>query len=123
MGPPGRCLTCEDDGSARPVVAVKRRLRELSSSGAPATQTRVLRDWVVFLGAHVIGVFDGRDRLKAGGVCGLPGGPAGTRFAAVTWNRTWACVWSSFYWWAEAEGHAGVVPFSPQLLRAGAGSR
>ena len=63
-------LLFEGDGSPRPVVAANRWLRELPSSGAPAMQTwavyaRVLRDWMVFLGAHGIGVFDGRDRLKA----------------------------------------------------------
>ncbi len=62
-------LLFEDDGSPRPVVAANRWLGELPSSGAPATQTwavyaRVLRDWMVFLGAHGIGLFDGRDRLK-----------------------------------------------------------
>ena len=105
-------LLLEDDGSPRPVVAANRWLRELPSSGAPATQTwavyaRVLRDWMVFLGAHGIGLFDGRDRLKAGlGAYAAyrAGGPAGARFAAVTWNRHMS-VLSSFYRWAEAEGH------------------
>ena len=112
-------LLFEDDGSPRPVVAANRWLRELPSSGAPATQTwavyaRVLRDWMVFLGAHGIGLFDGRDRLKAalGAYAAYrAGGPAGARFAAVTWNRHMS-VLSSFYRWAEAEGHAGAVPFS-----------
>ena len=112
-------LLFEDDGSPRPVVAANRWLRELPSSGAPATQTwavyaRVLRDWMVFLGAHGIGLFDGRDRLKValGAYAAYrAGGPAGARFAAVTWNRHMS-VLSSFYRWAEAEGHAGAVPFS-----------
>ena len=112
-------LLFEDDGSPRPVVAANRWLRELPSSGAPATQTwavyaRVLRDWMVFLGAHGIGLFDGRDRLKValGAYAAYrAGGPAGARFAAVTWNRHMS-VLSSFYRWAEAEGHAAAVPFS-----------
>ena len=56
------------DPDRMPVLADDDLLFE--DDGAPATQTwavyaRVLRDWVVFLGAHGIGVFDGRARLKA----------------------------------------------------------
>lgn len=112
-------LLFEDAGVPRPVVAVNRWLRELPSSGAPATETwavyaRVLRDWMVFLGVHDIGVFEGRDRLKAAlgaYAAHRADGPAGTRFAAATWNRHMS-VLSSFYRWASAEGHAAAVPFS-----------
>jgi integrase len=112
-------LLFEDAGVPRPVVAVNRWLRELPSSGAPATETwavcaRVLRDWMVFLGVHDIGVFDGRDRLKAAlgaYAAHRADGPAGARFGATTWNRHMS-VLSSFCRWALAEGHAGAVPFS-----------
>ena len=64
-----------------------------------------------------IGLFDGRDRLKAalGAYAAYrAGGPAGQRFAARTWNRHMS-VLSSFYQWAVAEGHAarGAVQLRP----------
>ena len=61
-----------DDGTTpRAAVAVSRWLRELPGSGAPSPSTwaayaRILRDWMVFLAGHGIGVFDTRERLKAG---------------------------------------------------------
>jgi integrase len=121
----GEDLLFEDDGAPRPVRAVNRWLCELPSSGAPAAGTwavyaRVLRDWMVFLAGHDIGVFDTRDRLKA--ALGLyavhrAGGPPGARFTAATWNRH-VSVLSSFYRWAVAEGRADAVPFSYAQARA-----
>src|SRR5260370_35566131 len=61
-----------DDGTApRATVAVNRWLRELPGSGAPSPSTwaayaRILRDWMVFLAGHGIGVLDTRGRLRAG---------------------------------------------------------
>lgn len=118
-------LLFEDDGVPRPARAVNRWLCELPSSGAPAAGTwavyaRVLRDWMVFLAGHDIGVFDTRDRLRA--ALGLysvhrADGPPGARFTATTWNRH-VSVLSSFYRWAVAEGHADAVPFSYAQARA-----
>ena len=56
-------LRFDDGGAARPVVAVNRWLRELPSSGAPASSTwavyaRVLRDWMEFCAEHGTAVFD-----------------------------------------------------------------
>ena len=46
-----------------------RRLRELPSSGAPSPKswayyTRAVREWMEFLGAQGVGMFDSRDRLQ-----------------------------------------------------------
>jgi hypothetical protein len=81
-----------DDGTTpRATVAVSRWLRELPGSGAPSPSTwaayaRILRDWMVFLAGHGIGVFDTRERLKAGlsayAVNRAAGPPA--RFAETT---------------------------------------
>src|SRR5260370_37355876 len=109
-----------DDGTApRATVAVNRWLRELPGSGAPAPSTwaayaRILRDWMVFLAGHGIGVFDTRERLKAGlsaYAVNRAAGPPPARFAETTWNQH-VSVLSCFYQWAVAEGHASAVPFS-----------
>lgn len=112
-------LVFADGGVPRATVAVNRWLRELPSSGAPAAGTwavygRVLRDWMVFLAEHGVGVFADRERLKA--VLGAyavyrAAGPEHALFAATTWNRH-VSVLSCFYQWAVAEGHAAAVPFS-----------
>ncbi|WP_165485972.1 hypothetical protein [Frankia sp. Cppng1_Ct_nod] len=56
----------------RPAAVVNRwlrELRELPSSGAPASVTwaayaRVLRDWIEFLSGLGVGLFDGGEALK-----------------------------------------------------------
>ena len=109
-----------DDGTTpRATVAVSRWLRELPGSGAPSPSTwaayaRILRDWMVFLAGHGIGVFDTRERLKAGlsaYAVNRAAGPPPARFAETTWNQH-VSVLSCFYQWAVAEGHASAVPFS-----------
>ena len=65
-------LLFEDgSGDPRPSVAVNQWLRELPSSGAPSPATweayaRAVKEWMEFLGLHGVGVFDSRERLKAG---------------------------------------------------------
>lgn len=112
-------------GAPRPVVAVNRWLRELPVSGAPAPSTwetyaRVARAWMEFLAGRGIGVFAGREHLRAA----LSGyaeyratGPVAHRFTAVTWNQH-VSVLASFYRWAIAEGHAAAEPFSYRMARA-----
>ena len=112
-------LRFDDAGGARPAVAVNRWLRELPSSGAPASSTwvvyaRVLRDWMEYCAEHGTAVFAERAGLKQ--VLGAyaahrANGPVEARFAASTWNQH-VSVLSSFYQWAVAEGHASAVPFT-----------
>ncbi|MGH7736194.1 MAG: site-specific integrase, partial [Gemmatimonadales bacterium] len=76
---PGRMPVLVDDdllfedgpGDPRPSVAVNQWLRELPASGAPSPATweayaRAVKEWIEFLGLHGVGVFDSRERLKAG---------------------------------------------------------
>jgi integrase len=112
-------LKFDDGGVARPVVAVNRWLRELPTSGAPASATwaayaRVLRDWVEFLTGRGVGLFDSRAALKqalGAYAAHRADGPVAARFAASTWNRH-ISVLSCFYQWAVAEGHTPAVPFT-----------
>jgi integrase len=118
-------LIFEDAGVPRPSVAVNRWLRELPVSGAAAPGTwakyaRALRDWMTFLLALGIAVFDTRDQLKRGlgaYAAHRGGGPAEARWAASTWNQN-ICVLSVFYQWAVAEGHASAVPFTYAQARS-----
>ena len=62
-----------EDGPAapRPAVVVNRWLRELPASGAPAPSSwenyaRAVKEWMEFLAEHGVGLFDSRERLKAG---------------------------------------------------------
>ena len=65
-------LLFEDgSGDPRPSVAVNQWLRELPSSVAPSlamweAYARAVKEWMEFLGLHGVGVFDSRERLKAG---------------------------------------------------------
>ena len=116
-----------DDGPGlpRPSVAVNQWLRELPASGAHSPGTwesyaRAVREWAEFLAAHGVGLFDSRERLKAG--LGRyaehrAAGPAAARFAATTWGRHMSIL-SSFYRWAIAEGHAQADPFTYRSARA-----
>ncbi len=82
--------------------------------GSWGVYARVVRDWAVFLGSHGIGLFDQRDRLKAGlssyavhRACG----PLDARLTATTWNQH-VSILSIFYRWAVAEGYANAEPFT-----------
>ena len=112
-------------GAPRPSVAVSRWLRELPASGAPSPATweayaRAVKEWIEFLGLHGVGVFDSRERLKAG-LSRYAGhraaGPARQRFAATTWGRHMSIL-SLFYRWAMDEGHAQAEPFTYRTARA-----
>ena len=89
--PEGMPVLIDDDlrfedgpGAPRPSVAVNRWLRELPASGAPSPNSwesyaRAVREWMEFLAEHGVGLFDSRERLKAGAepVCRAPGGGPG----------------------------------------------
>lgn len=56
-------------GAPRSTVVVDRWLRELPSSGCPASSSwasyaRVVKAWMEFLGEHGVGLFDSREQLK-----------------------------------------------------------
>ena len=116
-----------EDGPAapRPSTVVNRWLRELPASGAPAPSSwesyaRVVKEWMVFLAGHGVGLFDSRDRLKhaLGKYAEYRGtGPVAERFAATTWGRHMS-VLSLFYRWAIAERHAEAEPFTYRTARA-----
>ena len=118
---------CSRTGPAlpRPSVAVNQWLRELPASGAPAPATweayaRAVKEWIEFLGLHGVGVFDSRERLKAGlsrYAEHRATGPARQRFAATTWGRHMSIL-SLFYRWAMDEGHAQAEPFTYRTARA-----
>jgi len=119
-------LMLEDGpGEPRPAVAVNQWLRELPASGAHSPGTwesyaRTVREWAVFLAEHGVGLFDSRERLKAGlsrYAEHRAAGPAGDRFAPTTWGRHMSIL-SSFYRWAIAEGHAEAEPFTYRSARA-----
>ncbi|MGH3121227.1 MAG: hypothetical protein ACRDND_09430, partial [Streptosporangiaceae bacterium] len=84
------------------------------------TYGRVLRDWLTFCDERGVSVFGVREQLKAvlsAYAAHRASGPEKTRFAATTWNQHMS-VLSSFYAWAQAEGHGGAVPFSYAQARA-----
>jgi len=119
-------LRLEDGpGRLRPVSVVNQWLRQLPVSGAPApaswaSYARVVREWLEFLAARGVGLFDSRDRLRRalGAYSEFRGsGAAGQRFAASTWNRH-VSVLSVFYRWAITEGHAEAEPFTYKTARA-----
>ena len=119
-------LRLEDGpGRPRPASVVNQWLRELPVSGAPApaswaSYARVVREWLEFLTARGVGLFDSRSRLREalGGYSEFRGsGPAGQRLAGSTWNRH-VSVLSVFYRWAIAEGHAEAEPFTHKTARA-----
>ncbi|WP_405364561.1 site-specific integrase [Kitasatospora sp. NBC_00039] len=116
-----------DDGPAapRPAAVVNRWLRELPTSGAPAPSSwenyaRVLKAWTEFLAEHGVGLFDSRERLKAGlsrYAEHRAAGPAEARFAATTWGQHMSIL-SLFYRWAMAEDYAPAEPFTYRSARA-----
>ena len=115
-------LILDDAGVPRPSVAANRWLRELPVSGAPSPGTwakyaRALRDWMNFLAALGIALFDTRDELKqalGAYAAHRASGPVEARWAATTWNQN-ISILSVFYQWAVAEGLAGAVPFTYAL--------
>jgi integrase len=112
-------------GAPRPLAEVNQWLRELPASGAPSPATwkayaQAVKEWIEFLGLHGVGVFDSRDRLKAGlsrYAEHRAAGPARQRFAATTWGRHMSIL-SLFYRWAMDEGHAQAEPFTYRTARA-----
>ncbi|BCJ51868.1 hypothetical protein Asp14428_33430 [Actinoplanes sp. NBRC 14428] len=116
-----------EDGPAapRPTMVVNRWLRELPASGAPAassweTYARVVKDWSEFLAVHGVGLFESRERLKAGlsrYAEHRAAGPVKARFAATTWGQHMSIL-SLFYRWAMAEGYAPAEPFTYRAARA-----
>ena len=116
-----------EDGpvAPRPAVVVNRWLRELPVSGAPAPSSwanyaRVVKEWAEFLAQHGVGLFDSRERLKAGlsrYAEHRAAGPVKARFAATTWGQHMSIL-SLFYRWAMAEGYASAEPFTYRAARA-----
>lgn len=112
-------------GAPRLTVAVNQWLRELPVSGAPASSSwenyaRVVKEWMEFLAAHGVGLFDSRDRLKLGlsrYAEHRATGPLKARFAATTWGQHMSIL-SMFYRWALEEGHAPAEPFTYKTARA-----
>jgi integrase len=106
-------------GQPRPTVVVNQWLRELPASGCAspsswATYARAVRDWMTFLAGRGIGLFDERDRLRAGLSAYAEyraTGPLAARFEASTWNQHMS-VLTGFYRWASGEGHAAAEPFT-----------
>lgn len=119
-------LRFEDGLSApRPAAAVNRWLRELPASGAPSPSSwesyaRAVKEWSEFLAEHGVGLFDTRERLKAGlsrYAEHRAAGPLVCRFAATTWGQHMSML-SLFYRWAMAEGYAAAEPFTYRAARA-----
>jgi site-specific recombinase XerD len=117
-----------EDGPAapRPASVVNQWLRLLPASGAPAPSSwenyaRAVKEWTEFLVEHGIGLFDARDRLKAGlsrYAEHRAAGPMQARFAATTWAQHMSIL-SLFYRWAmEEEGFAAAEPFTYRSARA-----
>jgi integrase len=112
-------------GAARPAAVVNRWLRGLPASGAPSTNSwavygRAVKEWAEFLAEHGVGLFDSRDRLKAGlsrYAEHRAAGPLACRFAATTWSQH-VSILSLFYRWALDEGYAEAEPFSYRSARA-----
>ncbi|GHE71328.1 integrase [Streptomyces cellulosae] len=116
-----------EDGPAtpRPTAVVNRWLRELPASGAPAPSSwenyaRAVKEWMEFLAVHGVGLFDSRERLKAGlsrYAEHRAAGPLKARFAATTWGQHMSIL-SLFYRWAINEGYATAEPFTYRAARA-----
>jgi integrase len=124
--PEGMPILVDDDlrfedgvGQPRPTAVVNQWLRELPASGCPSpgswvAYARALRDWMTFLAGRGVGLFDERDRLRAGlsaYAVYRATGPLAARFEASTWNQH-ISVLTGFYRWASAEQHAVAEPFT-----------
>ncbi|MEU6180432.1 site-specific integrase [Streptomyces coeruleorubidus] len=118
---------CFEDGPAapRPAAVVNRWLRELPASGAPAPSSwenyaRAVKEWMEFLAEHGVGLFDSRERLKAGlsrYAEHRAASPLKARFVATTWSQHMSIL-SLFYRWAINEGYATAEPFTYRAARA-----
>nr|WP_244604187.1 site-specific integrase [Mycobacterium attenuatum] len=116
-----------EDGPAtpRPATVINRWLRLLPASGAPAPSSwenyaRAVKEWTEFLAEHGVGLFDSRDRLKAGlsrYAEHRAAGPVSARFAPTTWAQHMSIL-SLFYRWAIDEGLATAEPFTYRSARA-----
>jgi len=116
-----------EDGPAapRPATLINRWLRLLPVSGAPAPSSwenyaRAVKEWTEFLAGHGVGLFETRDRLKAGlsrYAEHRAAGPLQARFAASTWGQHMSIL-SLFYRWAIGEGFAEAEPFTYRSARA-----
>src|SRR6478752_1586283 len=130
--PEGMPVLIDDDllfedgpGAPRPTSVINRWLRLLPASGAPAPSSwenyaRAVKEWTEFLAEHGIGLFDTRDRLKAGlsrYAEHRAAGPVTARFAATTWAQHMSIL-SLFYRWAIDEGLATAEPFTYRSARA-----
>ena len=130
--PEGMPVLIDDDllfedgpGAPRSASVVNRWLRLLPASGAPAPSSwenyaRAVKEWTEFLAEHGIGLFDTRDRLKAGlsrYAEHRAAGPVAARFAATTWSQHMSIL-SLFYRWAMDEGFAEAEPFTYRSARA-----
>jgi len=130
--PEGMPVLVDDDlrfedgpGATRPAAVVNRWLRELPASGVPspnswAVYARAVKEWAEFLAEHGVGLFDSRDRLKAGlsrYAEHRAAGPVACRFAATTWSQH-VSILSLFYRWALDEGYAEAEPFTYRSARA-----
>lgn len=130
--PEGMAFLIDDDllfengpAAPRPASVVNRWLRELPASGAPAPSSwenyaRAVKEWAEFLAEHGLGLFDSRERLKAGlsrYAEHRAAGPVGARFAATTWGQHMSIL-SLFYRWAIEEGFASAEPFTYRSARA-----
>jgi Phage integrase, N-terminal SAM-like domain len=116
-----------EDGRNTPRAAsvVNRWLRQLPASGAPAPSSwesyaRAVKEWAECLAEHDVGLFDSRERLKAGlsrYAEHRATGPLARRFAATTWSQHMSIL-SLFYRWAIDEGFATAEPFTYRSARA-----
>ncbi|WP_433678751.1 tyrosine-type recombinase/integrase [Nocardia sp. CA-119907] len=112
-------------GAPRATVVVNRWLRMLPATGAPSPNSweayaRAVRDWMVFLAEHGVGLFDSRERLKLalGRYAEYRAtGPIERRLAASTWGQHMSIL-SLFYRWALEEGLAQAEPFTYRTARA-----
>ncbi|MEV6123781.1 site-specific integrase [Streptomyces sp. NPDC052077] len=112
-------LLFEDDRGLRPAAVVNRWACELPTSKVPADNSwpsyvRAVREWMEFGAEHGMGLFEGRDRLKAllsAYSVHRARGPLKARFRASTWNQHMAML-GKFYAWAINNGYATAVPFT-----------
>jgi Phage integrase, N-terminal SAM-like domain len=112
-------LRFEDAAGPRPTAVMNRWLRELPVSGASAPKTwrtyaQVLKGWAEFVEQRRIAVFADRATLRRALSAYAEhrlSGPLEARWSAASWNLAVNTL-SSFYLWAQAEGHVAAVPFS-----------
>lgn len=112
-------LLFEDDRGLRPAAVVNRWACELPTSKVPSDNSwpsyvRAVREWMEFGEEYGVGLFDGRDRLKAllsAYSVHRARGPLKARFRASTWNQHMAML-GKFYSWATNNSYASALPFT-----------